>query len=446
MCPCPSLKPYPTYKPSGIEWLGDVPAHWEVPSVKQHYDIQLGKMLQPQANSPDDIETPYLKALHVQWDGIDTVDPPTMWASPYDIEQFGVKKGDLLVCEGGEGGRCSVLRDDADGLIIQNALHRVRPRKESCNDFLQYTLRAVAATGWFDALNDKATIAHFTRLKFSALRIPLPPLAEQRAIARYLDHMDGRIQRYISGKERLIGLLEEEKRAVINEAVTRGLDPDVRLKASGVEWLGDVPAHWGVRRLKQVCRFNYGDSLLSDSRVGDRYAVYGSNGPVGTHKSSNTHAPCVVIGRKGSFGKVNFSDNPVFAIDTTFFVDDRSTKADLKWLFYALSNLGLDAVTKDSAIPGLDREEAYAMRIPYCNATEQRQIVEYLDKAIDEIGRRADRVQTQIELIKEYRTRLIADVVTGKLDVRDAAAGLPDYDEALDDACDSDLREMSEVG
>jgi len=104
------LRPYPTMKDSGIEWLGEVPAHWEIPAVKKHYAIQLGKMLQNKPNNRADVEVPYLKAQHVQWFHVRTTDTPTMWASRDDIDQFGIAPGDLLVCEGGEGGRCGILR------------------------------------------------------------------------------------------------------------------------------------------------------------------------------------------------------------------------------------------------------------------------------------------------------------------------------------------------
>ena len=207
------LKPYPAYKHSGVEWLGDAPAHWEVTAVKTHYSIQLGKMLQNKPNSTGDVEVPYLKAQHVQWFHVRTTDAPKMWASQKDTDQFGVIPGDLLVCEGGEGGRCGILRQKIGGYIIQNALHRVRPREQSRNDFLQYAMSAVAETGWFDALNDKATIAHFTREKFGALKMPHPPLPEQAAIVRFLDHANRSIRRHILAKQKLITLLEEQKQA-----------------------------------------------------------------------------------------------------------------------------------------------------------------------------------------------------------------------------------------
>ena len=252
-----NLEPYPAYKDSGVPWLGEVPAHWEVAMVKKNYTIQLGKMLQNRPNAPDDVEIPYLKAQHVQWFHVRTTDAPTMWASQTDIGQFGVAPGDLLVCEGGEGGRCGILKEGGYGYIIQNALHRVRPQEKGRNDFLQYVMSFVAATRWFDALNDKATIAHFTREKFGALRVPIPPLHEQAAIVRFLDHADRRIRRYIRAKQKLIALLEEQKQAIIHQAVTGQIDvrtgqPYPAYKPSGIEWLGEVPAHWGVVRFKFV--------------------------------------------------------------------------------------------------------------------------------------------------------------------------------------------------
>jgi type I restriction enzyme S subunit len=146
-----TLKPYPAYKDSGVPWLGQVPAHWEVKQVKRHYAIQLGKMLQTTPNSPDNIEVPYLKAQHIQWFSVRTSDAPRMWASPRDIQQFGITAGDLLVCEGGEGGRCGIVKDIPEGFIIQNALHRVRPRDHCRNDYLQYVMSVISATGRFNA-------------------------------------------------------------------------------------------------------------------------------------------------------------------------------------------------------------------------------------------------------------------------------------------------------
>ena len=280
----PTPNPYPAYKPSGMPWLDDVPEHWGITPVKRHYTIQLGKMLQNSRNGPTDVEVPYLKARHVQWFSVRITDLPRMWANAHDIEQFGIRIGDLLVCEGGEGGRSGLVREAQPGHIIQNALHRVRPYGSSRNDYLEYLMSTIAQSGWFDAINSKATIAHLTTENFGSLLIPHPPLHEQRAIARYLDYVDRRIRRYVSAKRKLIALLEEEKQAIANQAVTRGLDPNVGLKPSGIEWLGDVPEHWEVRRLKTLCQMKSGEGITAESiEAAGEYPVYGGNGTQGVY-------------------------------------------------------------------------------------------------------------------------------------------------------------------
>ncbi len=189
-------------------------------------------------------------------------------------------------------------------------------------------------------------------------------------------------------------------------------------KTSGEEWLGEVPEHWNVCRLKRICRFEYGDSLDSESRILGGTAVYGSNGVVGHHNEANTVAPCIVIGRKGSFGKVNFGYDPIFAIDTTFFVDARYSNANMRWLYYLLGWLRLDAVTKDSAIPGLDREDAYRRFTPLPKKAEQSDIARFLDHAIDQIERYIRAKEKLIALLEEQKQVMIHDAVTGRIDVR----------------------------
>lgn len=195
------------------------------------------------------------------------------------------------------------------------------------------------------------------------------------------------------------------------------LKPYPAYKYSGAPWLGNVPEHWEVRRIKQVCRLTYGDSLPTEIRQHGIVAVFGSNGRVGFHTISNTHAPCIIIGRKGSFGKVNFSPEPIFAIDTTFFVDERFTKANLRWLFYLLGWLKLDEVSKDSAVPGLDREDAYKRLVAYPNdPAEQYAIARVLDHADWCIHRYVRVKQKLIKLLNEQKQAIIHRAVTRGLD------------------------------
>ncbi len=200
--------------------------------------------------------------------------------------------------------------------------------------------------------------------------------------------------------------------------MTAGLEPYPKTKNSGVEWLGEVPAHWEVRRLKRICRMAYGDALADDMRRHGLIPVFGSNGQVGFHDSANTRAPCIVVGRKGSFGKVNYSHNPVFAIDTTFFVDNRFSSANIRWLFYFLGWLRLDEVTKDSAVPGLAREDAYRKLGVVPPLAEQAAIVRYLDYVDRRIRRCIRAKEKLIALLKEQKQAVIHEAVSGRIDVR----------------------------
>ncbi|MDE0152966.1 MAG: restriction endonuclease subunit S [Gammaproteobacteria bacterium] len=220
------LNPDAPLKDSGIEWLGEIPAHWGVTAAKKQFSIQLGKMLQKSPTRRGDTEVPYLKARHVQWFSVDASSLPTMWIGERESEKYCVQEGDLVVCEGGEGGRCGLVQKVPDNCIIQNALHRVREAKngESRVEYLQYVISAVSSAKWFDATNSKATIAHFTKDKFNELSIPVPSHAEQCSIATFLDRETAKIDTLISKIHQTIELQKESRSALITAAVTGKMD------------------------------------------------------------------------------------------------------------------------------------------------------------------------------------------------------------------------------
>lgn len=183
-------------------------------------------------------------------------------------------------------------------------------------------------------------------------------------------------------------------------------------KDSGVAWLGVVPADWDVKGLRYVCRLAYGASLAAENREDGEIAVYGSNGQVGSHIFSNTKAPVIVVGRKGSFGKINYSDQPVFAIDTTYYIDSSCTSNSLNWLKYALLVLRLDENSKDSAVPGLAREDAYSSKLPVPSNLEQTAIADFLDRETGRIDTLVAKKRKLVELLKEKRSALISRTVT----------------------------------
>jgi len=173
-----------------------------------------------------------------------------------------------------------------------------------------------------------------------------------------------------------------------------------------------IPEEWNMGKLKNLVKLAYGDSLKSEIRENGEFDVYGSNGVVGSHSECNTKSPCLIVGRKGSFGKVNFSEKPVFAIDTTYFIDKRYTNQDIKWLYYLLVSLKLDSFSKDSAVPGLSREDAYFYDVPICSFEEQLSIAAFLDRETARIDALIEKKKKLIELLKEKRTALITRAVT----------------------------------
>lgn len=178
----------------------------------------------------------------------------------------------------------------------------------------------------------------------------------------------------------------------------------------------DVPVGWQFVPLKRITRFGYGDALASDHREQGGVKVYGSNGPFDEHSEANTQAPCIVVGRKGSYGKLNYSTEPVFAVDTTFVVDQRHTNADLRFLYYLLGVLGLDELSDDTAVPGLSREKAYQALSPLPPLDTQQRIARFLDEKTGRIDGLIDKKRALLDRLAEKRQALITRAVTKGLD------------------------------
>jgi type I restriction enzyme S subunit len=289
----------------------------------------------------------------------------------------------------------------------------------------------------------------------------LPPLLEQIAIVRFLDHADRRIRRYILAKQKLIKLLEEQKQAIIHRAVTRGLDPSVRLKPSGVEWLGDVPEHWEVRPLKflvpqvtvgiviQPARLYVESGVpclrslnISSGAIESRDLVFITPASNEAHRKSTIFAGDIVVVRTGQAG-VAAIVTPDFdganCIDLLIVRAAEKLKSN-----YLLTYLNSWAARADVGYRSVGAIQAHYntstlanLVVPVPPLDEQEAILAEVHYQLGSIGKAAATATMEIELLREYRTRIIADVVTGKLDVREAAAGLPvetDGSEPLDEA------------
>ena len=237
------IKQYFTYKPSGIKWLGNVPGHWEIQRLKEVAVIVAGQ------SPPSDIVSENLDGFFFLQGNAEFGRMHPVPRLACETPPKSARSGDILLSVRAPVGALNVADRDYG---IGRGLCAVRTRSGLDRLFAYYTLGI--ANRELLRLSTGSTYDAVTIGTVGGLGLPVPPLSEQRAIVRYLDHVDDRIRRYVAAKEKLIALLEEERQAVIHRAVTRGLDPNVPLKPSGLDWLGDIPAHWEVRPLASVSR------------------------------------------------------------------------------------------------------------------------------------------------------------------------------------------------
>ena len=345
-----------------------------------------------------------------------------------------------------------VARPTSDGVCVGEFLV-LRPRElDGRSPYLEQFLRSKPV---IDAVNGSTFGAKMPRADWQfvgGMAITLPPLPEQAAIVRFLDHADRRIRRYIRAKQKLIKLLEEQKQAIIHRAVTRGLDPNVRLKPSGVEWLGDVPAHWEVVALKRACRLLRDGTHLPPPRVSEGVPLLSVRNIVAEQfakrdddsmiseadykqlcRSFVPREDDVLLAIVGAtLGKVAVVPKmDRFHIQRSLAVF-RPSPEKLSFQFLAAYlrappfQRALWTTVAFSAQPGIYLNTLGNFSVLLPPLAEQVRIVEALARAVREVDAPIRTANHEVALLREYRTRLIADVVTGKLDVREAAARLPE--------------------
>ena len=204
-------------KDSGVKWIGMIPEHWKIVAIKRFSEIILGKML----DKTNGNEQQYLCAKDVHFDEINLTDLKKMYFSPEEQSKYRVRKGDLLVVEGGACGTCAILRTDVNDIFIQNSIMIVRGDKTKCvNDFIAYSIQALVQKGYTESVCNKATIMHFTKEKLGNTLISLPPLPEQQEIVTYLDSKVANINQLCQAERSQIEKLKEYKQRLISDVVT----------------------------------------------------------------------------------------------------------------------------------------------------------------------------------------------------------------------------------
>jgi type I restriction enzyme S subunit len=443
---------YCAMKESGVSWLGEVPEHWEVMPAFAAYRPR-------QVKNTGMRETVVLSLSY----GRIVVKPPEKLRGlvPESFETYQVvEPGNIIV-------RTTDLQNDQSSLRIGHAQDRgIITSAYMC---LEATARVLPAFGYqylnaYDLLKIIYGFGSGLRqnLDFSDIkRMPVlvPPLSEQAAIVRFLDHADRSIRRYIRAKQKLIKLLEEQKQAIIHRAVTRGVEPNVRLKPSGVEWLGDVPGHWEVVRLARVIADgprngisppidergtieSFSISAIRDGQVdvrdGDKKYISGDK-TAWERTYRLLRGDVLLVRGNGNVrlvGKAGLvEDDMPGRVYPDLLMRVRLARRCLPQFLVALLNCptGRDQIeTAARTAVGtfkINNQQVRQLCFALPPAAEQRRIVDWLSEQISAVKAASYHAEEEISLLREYRTRLIADVVTGKLDVRETAARLPDESE-----------------
>lgn len=419
-----------------MTWFGSVPAHWSTPPVYARYEVQLGKMLDERQITKRFL-APYLRNTDVQWDGINVDGLPEMDFDESEQKLYGLRPGDILMCEGGEIGRCAIWDSDRR-CFYQKALHRLRPATDKDDPrYFVLVMRAAVEAGIFSSRASAATIQHLPAEKLRVVRYPAPPIEEQRAIVDRVSRQTARLDALVAAKQRLIDLLAEKRKAIIATAVTRGLDPHARMAPTGVEWMPEAPSHWRPSRIGRLFRQS---KVLGfpDLTVLSVYREYGVIERSSRDDNANvlpddlTKYQLVDVGdlvvnkMKAWQGSLGVSD--LRGITSPDYVVFRPSHSELPaYLHFMLRTPQLTTVYLSNSngirINQWRIEPERFLNVPVLlpPVDEQMAIVKHIARETAKLD--AVRVATErtIALLKERRSALIAAAVTGQLEAVAAA-------------------------
>jgi len=434
------LKPYPNYRKSDLPWAGYLPSAWSTERAKWLF-TKMDRPVRPE----DEVVTCFR-------DGMVTLRKNRrlrgFTEATFESGYQGIRKGDLVI-HGMDAfaGAIGVSDSDGKGTPVYNVC---QPRPGVIPHYYAQTLREMSQSGWILALakgiRERSTDFRFEM--FGNQRVPLPSQDEQLAIVKFLESANGRLDRAIRAKRKVIALLNEQKQAIIHRAVTRGIDSSVFLKPSGISWLGDIPKHWDARRSKYVYREvdNRSESgeethlsmsqkfgLIPYSQIEEKRLVSESYAGAKLCEKGD-----LVLNRlKAHLGVFALApERGLVSPDYTVLRPLQEIEARYFEAVYRSPACRVELRKRTKGIVQgfwrLYTDDFYDIRVPFPPVEEQKRIIAQLDIDLSGINTAISRLEREIDLLREYRTRLVADVVTGKLDVREAAAKLPVEEQAIE--------------
>lgn len=418
------MKIYDKYKPSGVSWIGDVPEHWEVKKLKYVGEAIIGITYSPDDVSVDETDLLVLRASNIL-NGV-LVFEDCVYVTKRVQEKHLTKPGDILICaRNGSAhlvGKSAYIDENSSGSTFGAFMSILR---SNSGEFLYYFFNSQvfkAQTGLFST----STINQLTSDTLNNLLVALPiKNEEQTAIADHLNEKTAQIDSLIDNKLRLIELLKEERTAIINQAVTRGIDPHAELKPSGIAWLGNIPEHWEVKKLKFVlsCYDTLRIPLNADERGSQEkiYDYYGASGVIDKVGNYLFEGEYILIGEDGA----NLLDrNSPLAFKATgkFWVNNhahilRPMSGNVDFFTHLLESIDYTIWVSGSAQPKLTVERLLNVPLWLPPIDEQKRIVNFIEDATSKVDETVAKIEKEIGFMREYRTALISEVVTGKIKV-----------------------------
>ena len=436
-----SFARYPAYKDSGVDWLGEVPAHWEVVRLNTTATCNDEVLLESTA---EDYEIEYVEISGVQaGQGITETATLPFGNAPSRARRV-VRDGDVLISTVRTYLRAiAQVKSPPENMIASTGFAVLRPRRIDSR-FLGYACHAEGFVSEVIARSVGVSYPAINASELARLPIPLPTAPEQTAIATFLDRETAKIDALVAEQERLIALLKEKRQAVISHAVTKGLDPSVPMMDSGVEWLGKVPAHWLIRPIKHVGRLKGGAGFPHSEQgvEGEELCFYkvGSLGQSSSTGYLNESENTISRETASALGAFIFpKETLVFAKvgAALFLARVRALPADAcldnnmmglvvdetkhapAFVRYAMTLVRFDLIANPGAVPSLNEGQIgnFALAFPPSKA-EQEAIAAFLDRATGQLEDLFAQAETVISTLRERRTALISAAVTGQIDVR----------------------------
>ena len=413
---------YESHKNSDLDWLGDIPTHWKVKKLK-YLTYMKGRIGWQNLRAEEFIdEGPYLitgmnfKEGKINWNEVYHISEERYDEAP----EIQLSIDDVLMTKDGTIGKVLYIDYLPGKASLNSHLLVLRPlNKEYHPKYLYYQIDSNTFKHHIEVTKTGTTFFGITQESVGEYPMILPPLAEQRSIATYLDRKTAQIDDLVARKEKLLALLQQKRQAIINEAVTSGLDANAPTKDSGIEWLGEIPAHWEVKKLKYIASLKSGETITAET-IDDEgeYPVYGGGGFRGYTSDFTHEGHYSLIGRQGALcGNINYAQGKFWASEHALVVSLLG-EYETVWLGELLRSMNLNQYSQSSAQPGISADRIQNLHIPVPPLNEQRDIVEFILTKGKKIDQAVTDIKTQLAYFKTYRQSLISEVVTGKMDVR----------------------------